>query len=107
MDGEVVLTFVVTEKPSVAALVFEGNDKIDDDEILEEITLDAGSILDESAVQRAARRIGELYRDKGYLLAEVDYRIEPATTGSVDVVFEVNEFAKVQVGVSPSWATSS
>ena len=98
VDGEVVLTFVVTEKPSVAALVFEGNDKIDDDEILEEITLDAGSILDESAVQRAARRIGELYRDKGYLLAEVDYRIEPATTGSVDVVFEVNEFAKVQVG---------
>lgn len=98
IDGEVVLTFVVTEKPSIATIAFEGNDKVDDDEILEEIILDTGSILDESAVQRAARRIGELYRDKGYLLAEVDYRIDPATTGSVDVVFEVDEFAKVQVG---------
>lgn len=97
-DGGVTLTFVVQEKPSIAAVRFEGNDKVDDEDIIEEIDLVAGLILDESQVRRAARRIEALYREKGFYLVEVDPQIVPSGTGRVDVVFEVQEFAKVRVG---------
>jgi outer membrane protein insertion porin family len=97
-EAGVVLTFIVTEKPSVRELRFVGNERVDNEDILEEITLETGQILDESAVERAARRIGELYRDKGFFLAEVSWALEPAGEGQVAVVFSVEEFSKVQVG---------
>jgi outer membrane protein insertion porin family len=96
--GGLDLTFIVQEKPSIASVAFEGNEKVDDDDIIEEIDVVAGLILDEAQVRAAAREIEGLYREKGFYLVEVEPRIVPAATGRVDVVFEVQEFGKVQIG---------
>ena len=43
------------------------------------------------------KKIQEKYVEKGYYLAEVSYRLEEQPDNQVDVVYVVNEHAKVQV----------
>ena len=97
--GRLVLTFVVKEKPSVASIEYEGNDELDDDEIKEVINLRAFSVLDVSKVKANEEKIKELYAEKGFFLTEVDAHIRPVEgkPDEVDVVFRVEEYAKVQV----------
>ncbi len=95
-DG-VVVTFIVVEKPSIAAIEYEGDQKLGEDDFNEVLDLRVGAILDESAVRRTARALEDLYREKGYFLVEVDYEIEPAREGSVTVRFLIAEYAKISV----------
>ena len=50
-----------------------------------------------AAVQKDVKKIQEKYVEKGYYLAEVSSRVEERPDNQVDVVFVVNEQAKVQV----------
>ena len=43
------------------------------------------------------KKIQEKYVEKGYFLAEVTYRLDPVRSGQVDVVFVIDEHAKVMV----------
>lgn len=96
--GDVItLVFVVSEKPAIESVSYEGNRAIDDDELEEELALRAGSVLDENAIEDGARRIEELYREKGFYLVEVSWALQPAAPGSVDVVYTVREEARVRV----------
>jgi outer membrane protein insertion porin family len=95
-DG-ITLVFLVTEKPSVSAIEYRGNDKIDDDELSEEIGLRIDSILDESRVREGAAQIADLYREKGYYLVEVTPVIEPSGPGTVSVTYDVVESQRVRV----------
>ena len=96
-DEGVVLTFVVAEKPSIGSVEFVGADSLGDEDFEEAVSLRVGSILDESAVRRAASALEDLYQEKGYFLVEVDYEIIDGDPGEVIVRFQVAEFAKVRV----------
>lgn len=93
-----ILRFVVTEKPAISAIVFDGNDALDDDELDEAISLRVGAILDENAVRIAERAIVDAYREKGYYLVEVRSAVVDSGPGEVQVVYEVREDERVRVG---------
>lgn len=97
--GKVTLTFIVVEKPAIAEVRYEGNDGLSTDDLAEVVDLTRFQILDISKVKANAEKIRELYLEKGYYLAQVDYEIEPAEglTGQSNIIFKVREFAKVQV----------
>jgi outer membrane protein insertion porin family len=98
-QGELVVSFIVEEKPAIAEIRYEGNDEIGVDEIEEVVNLERFAILDISKVQRNAQKIRDLYAEQGYYLAEVDYEITERE-GRADlavVTFEIQEYAKVQV----------
>ncbi len=88
----------VKEKPAVRAVQLTGNDELSKDDFKETIDIKSYSILDLAAVQRNVKKIQEKYVEKGFFLAEVTHKLEPVEGGQeVDVVFVINEHAKVMV----------
>ena len=88
----------VEEKPAIHAVTLSGNDELSKDDFKDVIDLKAYSILDQAAVKRNVKKIQEKYVEKGFFLAEVTYQLKPSESGrEVDVVFVINEHAKVMV----------
>ena len=92
-----VLTYRVTEKPSVHEVRFEGNDELSEDDLKEVVNIEAFSMLNVAEVKRNTRKIRDLYTEKGFFLADVEHEVVPHGEHEVDVVFRINEQAKVQV----------
>ncbi len=97
VDGKSVLTFLVEEKPSIRAIVFEGNDELDDEDVSAVVDLRVDGILDRAKVQANAEKIRDLYTEKGYFLAEVDWDVQRLPDNQVDVVFRISEKQEVKV----------
>ena len=55
-------------------------------------------ILDLAKVKKNVEKIKDLYVEKGFYMAEVDYEVKRDTASEVDVWFHVDEHAKVEVG---------
>jgi outer membrane protein insertion porin family len=91
------LVFRVTERPTVREARITGNEELSKDDLKETIELKAFSVLDLSAVQKDVKKIQEKYVEKGYYLADVTWKIEELPDNQVDVVYVVDEKAKVEV----------
>lgn len=95
----VVLTYVVTERPSVRKIVIEGNDEIKLDDINEELDLEKNEVLDLGKVAENIEKIKALYTASGFFLAEVSYELRPVPDepGKVDLAIVVTESTEVIV----------
>lgn len=93
----VILVYVVKEKPSVRKVIVGGNDEIELDKINEVLDLKKDAILDVAQVKRNEEKIRDLYIEKGFYLAEVSYRIRKVNASQVDVVYTIDERAKVVI----------
>src|SRR5438552_10578141 len=91
------LTVLVSEKPAVREIKLEGNEELSRDDFKEAIEIKQFQILDPEAVRRTAKKMQEKYVEKGYFLAEVTWRLDPLPNNEVNVVFVINEHAKVTV----------
>jgi len=97
-DGAGVVLFVhVVEKPSIREVVFQGNEKVQIDDITEVVTIQSFTILDEAKVVANAHRIEEVYLDKGYYLVEVEHSVQQLEGNEVNVVFDIRENRKVLI----------
>lgn len=97
LEGKQVLTFIVAEKPSVRLVRYSGNKELDEDELGEVVDIRAFGILDLAKVARNAEKIRDLYIEKGFFLAEVDWDIVELRDNQVDVVFRIVEKDEVTV----------
>lgn len=70
------VVFVVDEKPLIKAIGVTGSDAIDEDDILEAMSVKSGSVLNFEILSQDLDKIRELYRQKGYYKADVSYEIE-------------------------------
>ncbi len=95
--GGAILTFAVTEKPSIRKVLIAGNAELELDKINEVIDLKRDAILDVAKIKRNRQKIQELYVEKGFYLAKVDYDVRPINEAEVDVWFVVDERTKVQI----------
>jgi len=96
-SGGVNVTYRVIEKPAVRKTEVVGNSSVSTEDIEEVLDIRPFTIFDESRVRRNVQKIKDLYNEKGFYLADVDYRVEPSAESEVVITFEVNESAKVQV----------
>jgi outer membrane protein assembly factor BamA len=96
-SGGVVLTFAVKEKPSIRKVLVAGHSELGLDKINEVIDLELDAIVDISKVKKNREKISDLYVQKGFYLATVDYEIKPVNESEVDVYFKVDEKAKVKI----------
>jgi outer membrane protein insertion porin family len=92
-----IITFVVTEKPTVRQVEIEGNRVYDDAELRENLTVKTGAIVNVFAIQRNMERIEALYRDKNYHNVEVAYEVTPLDNNQADVRFVISEGDKVRI----------
>lgn len=94
-NGQLVIE--VTENPIVNRVIFEGNRRVKEDKITEEIQLAPRAIYTRSKVQADTQKIIELYRAKGRFAATVTPKVTPLSQNRIDVVFEIDEGPKTGV----------
>ena len=92
-----VVTFGVTEKPSIARLVFEGNEKVDDRELKKELGIKLYSILDLSKIRQSINRLKDYYRQKGYYNVDIREKVKPLPNNEVLLTYEIEEHEKVYI----------
>ncbi|MDY0870387.1 outer membrane protein assembly factor BamA [Dongia rigui] len=81
----------VTENPIINRIAFEGNDKLDDDQLQTEIQLRPRVVYTQQRVQSDVKRLLDLYRRNGRFAATVDPKVIKLDQNRVDLVFEINE----------------
>jgi outer membrane protein insertion porin family len=91
------LTVLVSEKPAIRDIRLEGTEELSRDDLKETFEVKQFQILDAEAVRKTAKKMQEKYVEKGYFLAEVTWRLDALPNNEVDVVFVINEHAKVTV----------
>jgi outer membrane protein insertion porin family len=89
-DGNA-LVVDVTENPIINKLAFEGNQRIDDDALQQEVQLRPRVVYTQARVQADVKRILDLYRRSGRFAATVEPKIINLDQNRVNLVFEINE----------------
>jgi outer membrane protein insertion porin family len=99
----VIVRFVVTERPVIRTLKYEGAKSVTVSEILDrfkerKVGLSVESQYDPNKVQRAAVVLKELLGERGRQFAKVEPDIRRIPPSSLEVIFNVDEGPKVKVG---------
>jgi len=85
------LVVKVTENPIINRVAFEGNRKIEDDKLRDEVQSKPRQVFTRARVQADVERILTIYRRGGRYNASVDPKVIKLDQGRVDLVFEINE----------------
>lgn len=85
------LVVTVVENPIINRLAFEGNSRIGDDELQNEVQLRPRVVYTATKVQADAKRILDIYRRSGRFAATVEPKVIPLDQNRVDLVFEIHE----------------
>ena len=85
------LVIRVEEWPTINQIAFEGNRRIDDDELLPIIRSSPRRVFSPTTAEADAQAIIEAYETQGFLAATVTPKIIRRSENRVDLVFEVTE----------------
>jgi outer membrane protein insertion porin family len=89
-EGDALVVRVV-ENPVINRIAFEGNRKLSDQTLTDEIQLRPRVVYTREKVQSDVKRILDLYRRNGRFAASVDPKVIPLEQNRVDLVFEIDE----------------
>jgi outer membrane protein insertion porin family len=93
--GKLIVT--VVEAPVINRLTFEGNHRIKDEQLTEEIQSKERGSLSRPTVQADTQRIIEIYQRNGRFDVKVVPKIIERPNNRVDLVFEINEGEKTGI----------
>ncbi|MGB3147579.1 MAG: outer membrane protein assembly factor BamA [Paracoccaceae bacterium] len=85
------LLIKVVENVTVGTVVFEGNQKLKDEQLSELVSTKPRRVYSPSAAERDAALIADTYAQSGRLAARVEPRVILRDNNSVDVVFQIRE----------------
>ena len=93
--GKLIVT--VVEAPVINKIAFEGNHRLKDEQLLQEIQSKERGSLSRAAVQADVQRILEIYQRNGRFDVSVVPKIIDRPNNRVDLVFEINEGEKTGI----------
>ena len=93
----VVLTVFIVERPRLGRVVFNGNDKISKDDLQKETEQPHAQAVSDRAMFYDARKIKDLYREKGYRQTEVETVVSKGADGRTVVTYRIREGRKTRV----------
>jgi outer membrane protein insertion porin family len=98
-----IIRFVLTERPVVRTIKYEGNKSISLSEILDrfkerKVGLSVEQQYDQNKVQRAKIVLQEYESERGHQYATVTPEVHRVPPSSLEIVFKVDEGPKVKVG---------
>lgn len=92
-DGSVEVTFLLVEQPIVTDVQVEGNRRVNAAELAQVVDLLRGIPVDRFQLDRYARAIEKVYRDKGYATATARWTVDDQGV----VLFTITEGERVRV----------
>ncbi|MGH1455413.1 MAG: outer membrane protein assembly factor BamA [Alphaproteobacteria bacterium] len=81
----------VVENPIINQIVFEGNDEIDDAELLAEVQMRQRQVFTRTQVQSDVSRLYQVYRRQGRFSVDIQPKIIRLDQNRVNLVFEIQE----------------
>lgn len=96
-NKEVILNIEVKEKPIIRNIKIEGNEEEDEDELKKQIKSKAYSIIDINLLNQDIGALQKYYEDKGFLLTQIDYKVNKINAENVDIIFSIKENQPVKV----------
>jgi outer membrane protein insertion porin family len=97
MQPDGMLLIEVKENPIVNRVILDGNRRVKDDKLKDEIKLTDRSVFTRGKVQADVQRIIEVYRRAGRFAATVTPKVTPLDQNRVDVIYEIDEGPKTGV----------
>lgn len=101
VDSERVnLIYQLKERPAIARINFEGNERITSSDLKDAIKLKEWSILDMNKVREDAQLIQKQYEEKGFYLVKVAFDVKVLSedaSDQVELTYKINDFDKVQI----------
>lgn len=85
------LEVTVVENPVISQIAFEGNEKIEDEELLAEISLRPRQVFTRTKVQADVNRLYQVYQRNGRFSASIEPKVIKLDQNRVDLVFEITE----------------
>ncbi len=85
------LTILVKENPTINLVSFVGNKKIDDEDLLIEISLKERSVYSRSKVKKDIERMLTLYQRSGRLSTEINPTVEVIENNRINLTYEIKE----------------
>lgn len=95
--GGVAVIFVVTEKPFVTEILFDGNDNIKDEKLTEKLTVRTQSFLDQQQIKDSVERLRQLYEEEGHFSARIVPVIKSLDGERKSLTFFVKEGPKARI----------
>ncbi len=96
-EGQLRVTFIVLEKPSIKEITVTGYDELGLDKILEKMEVKENTVLDDAAIAKSIQQIKMLYEENGYYLAEIKVEKEEVSEYWVKLKFNINEGPEVRI----------
>ncbi|MDR3153722.1 MAG: outer membrane protein assembly factor BamA [Deltaproteobacteria bacterium] len=97
VSGGKAVHFIVTERPQIALVQFDGNEKYDDEDLQEAAALKLMDVASDERLMQAVANLQRFYAEKGYSQASITYELEPVGEGRAKVVFKINEGGKIYI----------
>jgi outer membrane protein insertion porin family len=95
-EGKIVI-FNVTEKPTIKKISFSGNLVYKDEELLKNIKISVGSILNAFKIRSDITRLEALYKEKHYHNVKITYKVNPIDNNQAELEFIIEEGKKVRI----------
>jgi outer membrane protein insertion porin family len=96
-NGQVVLTYRVTERPLIRELKFTGNKKLSKEDLDAALKIRPNTIFEPDKVQRGIEEAKKAYEKKGYLDAKITYSTAPVGEHEVVLTYSVDEGKVVRI----------
>ncbi len=97
VEGGNEVIFTVKERPLVREVRVVGNDEVSSKDLFEVITVKPPKVLSIKDVKDSLERVKDLYYEKQYHAATVDYKVEPIAEDEVAVEFTISEGEKMMI----------
>ncbi|GAB4574706.1 MAG: outer membrane protein assembly factor BamA [Rhodothalassiaceae bacterium] len=91
------LVISVTENPIINRIVFDGNKRLKNEELSEEVQLRPRIVFTRAKVQADVQRMLDLYQRKGRFAAVIEPKVVQLPQNRVDLIFEISEGPKSKI----------
>ena len=103
VPGGIKLTFRIVERPILTSVEYVGIKRVNRSDILEKADRDRIEVYENQPLHlgelgRLKTAIEELYKEKGYRFAEVNFQLEEVAKGQRRATFTIDEGDKVKIG---------
>jgi outer membrane protein insertion porin family len=97
-SSDVILIYTVKELPALDTVLVKGHNELTDEDILPLLDLQYARVYSRAAVERDKQAILDLYKEKGFLLAEISIEEQvDSETLQTTLIFHIHEGQKVMV----------
>jgi outer membrane protein insertion porin family len=91
------LSYVVRERPVIARIEFDGNERLSTTDLKDVIRVKEFSILDVNKIKEDVALLQKHYEEKGFYLAKITYELKRLKGDEVELTYRINDYEKIQI----------